>query len=144
MFSSIKMEEYMESELSGIFWVKLVAKNIVLGSSGTHFMHMRVNKYSANQEVALISWFLQIYLPNYFRYHYICIIKIFILSVNRMDREKIIPKLVNSYCSAFFEAVLLKAVEFKTLKVHSCRFDDLPIWSRSCENNTLKISHSKS
>ena len=43
MFSSIKMEEYMKSELSGIFWVKLVAKNIVLGSSGTHFMHMRVN-----------------------------------------------------------------------------------------------------
>ena len=32
----------MESELSGVFWVKLVAKNIVLGSPGTHFMHMRV------------------------------------------------------------------------------------------------------
>ena len=43
MFSSIKMEEYMESEPSGIFKVKLVAKNIVLGSPGTHFMHMRVN-----------------------------------------------------------------------------------------------------
>ena len=33
----------MKSELSGIFWVKMVAKNIVLGSSGTPFMHMRVN-----------------------------------------------------------------------------------------------------
>ena len=42
MFSSIKMEEYMESELSGIFRVKLVTKNIVRGSQGTQFMHMRV------------------------------------------------------------------------------------------------------
>ena len=45
MFSSIKMEEYMESEPSDIFWVKLVAKNIVLASPGTHFMHMRVKKH---------------------------------------------------------------------------------------------------
>ena len=45
MFSSIKMEEYMEPELSGIFWVKMVAKNIVLGSPGTHFMCMRVNPF---------------------------------------------------------------------------------------------------
>ena len=36
------MEKYVESELSGIFTVKLVAKNIVLGSSGTHFMHIRI------------------------------------------------------------------------------------------------------
>ena len=46
--SSIKMEEYMEcmeSELSGIFWAKLVAKNIVLRSPGTHFMHMTANVY---------------------------------------------------------------------------------------------------
>ena len=43
MFSSIKMEEYMESEPSGIFLVKLVAKNIVLWSLGTHSMHMRVS-----------------------------------------------------------------------------------------------------
>ena len=42
MFSSIKMEEYMESELSGIFRVKLVTKNTVCGSPGTQFMHMRV------------------------------------------------------------------------------------------------------
>ena len=45
MFSSIEMEEYLESELSGIFRVKLVAKNIVLGSSGTHFTHMKVKMY---------------------------------------------------------------------------------------------------
>ena len=36
------MEEYMESELCGIFRVKLVTKNIVRGSPGTQFMHMRV------------------------------------------------------------------------------------------------------
>ena len=42
MFSTIKMEEYMESELSGNFRVKLVTKNIVHGSPGTQFMHMRV------------------------------------------------------------------------------------------------------
>ena len=34
----------MESEHSNIFRVELVTKNIVLGSSGTHFMHMRVKK----------------------------------------------------------------------------------------------------
>ena len=43
MFPSIKMKEYIEPELSGIFWVKMVAKYMVLGSPGTHFMHMRVN-----------------------------------------------------------------------------------------------------
>ena len=32
----------MESELSGIFRVKLITKNIVRGSLGTQFMHMRV------------------------------------------------------------------------------------------------------
>ena len=35
MFSSMKMQEYMESELSGISRVKLIAKNIVFGSPGT-------------------------------------------------------------------------------------------------------------
>ena len=34
----------MESELSGIFRVKLVTKNIVRGSPGTQFIHMRINK----------------------------------------------------------------------------------------------------
>ena len=33
----------MESELSGIFPVKLVTKNIVRGCPGTQFMHMRVD-----------------------------------------------------------------------------------------------------
>ena len=33
----------MESELSGIFRVKLVTKNIVRASPGTQFMYMRVN-----------------------------------------------------------------------------------------------------
>ena len=36
------MEEYMESELAGIFPVKVVAKNIMRGSPGIQFMHMRV------------------------------------------------------------------------------------------------------
>ena len=38
------MEESIESEHSGIFQVELVTKNIVLGSSGTHFMYMRVKR----------------------------------------------------------------------------------------------------
>ena len=37
------MEEYIEPKLSGIFWLKIVTKNIVLGSLGIHFMHMKVN-----------------------------------------------------------------------------------------------------
>ena len=44
MFSGMKTEEFMESEHSGIFRVELVTKNVALGSSGTHFMHMRVNE----------------------------------------------------------------------------------------------------
>ena len=35
MFFSMKMEKYMESELFGIFPVKMLAKNIVLRSPGT-------------------------------------------------------------------------------------------------------------
>ena len=35
MFSSMKKEESMESEIYSIFQVKVVAKNIVLGSLGT-------------------------------------------------------------------------------------------------------------
>ena len=34
----------MESELSGIFRVKLATKNIERGSPRAQFMHMRVNK----------------------------------------------------------------------------------------------------
>ena len=37
MFSSMEMEEYMESELPGNFRVKLVDKNLVLGSPGNPF-----------------------------------------------------------------------------------------------------------
>ena len=35
----------MEPEFSGIFGVKLAAKNIVLGSPGSHFMHMMVKRH---------------------------------------------------------------------------------------------------
>ena len=44
MFSSIKIEEFMESKHSAVFRVELVTKNAVLESWGTHFMHMRVNR----------------------------------------------------------------------------------------------------
>ena len=43
MFSDLKMDKFMESEHSVIFRLELVTKSVVLGSSGTHFMHMRVN-----------------------------------------------------------------------------------------------------
>ena len=33
----------MKPELSGIFWVEIVTKNIVLGSPETPFIHVRVN-----------------------------------------------------------------------------------------------------
>ena len=60
MFPSIKMEGYMEPELSIIVWVKMVTKNIVLGSTGTHFMHMRVNN------VLLTAWAnLKLYSKNF-------------------------------------------------------------------------------
>ena len=56
MFSSTKMEEYMEFESSGIFRVKLVAKNIALGSPVTHFMHLRV-KYAQAIPREEYHWF---------------------------------------------------------------------------------------
>ena len=62
MFSSITMEEYMESELSGIFRVKLVTKNTVRGSPGTQFMHMRVK-----QGLYLFVVFVGIFRLLYFR-----------------------------------------------------------------------------
>ena len=42
LFSGIKMEEYMEPELSDIIFKKMVVKNVVFGSPGNHFMLMRV------------------------------------------------------------------------------------------------------
>ena len=45
MFFNIKTEEYIEPDLSGTFWVKMIAKNMALGPLGTHFMHMRVNSF---------------------------------------------------------------------------------------------------
>ena len=37
------MEDYMEFDLSVIFWVKVVTKNIVFGCLEPNFMHVRVN-----------------------------------------------------------------------------------------------------
>ena len=63
IFSSIKIGKYMESELFGIFWVKLVAKNIVRRSPGNHFMYMRVKEtsdysYFVNTIWNTYSWLL--------------------------------------------------------------------------------------
>ena len=55
------MEEYMESELSGIFRIKLVAKYIVLGSQGTQrghvfavwYLFLKTHANDMNQTVTL-------------------------------------------------------------------------------------------
>ena len=49
----MKMEEYKVSELPGIFRIKLVAKNIVLGYLSTHDMHMRLNEKKTTQIFAV-------------------------------------------------------------------------------------------
>ena len=46
MFTSIKMEDNMEFELSGIFRVYVETRNIVLRSLGKFFMHMMVNSHN--------------------------------------------------------------------------------------------------
>ena len=48
----------MESEHSGIFRVELVTKNVVLGSSGTHFMHMRVKVFVKNSDILAGIYFI--------------------------------------------------------------------------------------
>ena len=45
----------MEPELSGTFWVKMVAKNIVLGSPGIHLMHKRVKSLLGMSLLTYIS-----------------------------------------------------------------------------------------
>ena len=45
MFLSMKMEKYIESELSDSFQVKLFVKDMVLGSLGTHLMCIKVNPF---------------------------------------------------------------------------------------------------
>ena len=56
----------MESELSGIFRVKLVTKNIERGSPGTQFMHMRVKMLShlATSYHVLLQ-LVTLYLPSF-------------------------------------------------------------------------------
>ena len=55
IFFSIKIEEYMGAELSGIFWGKMVAKNIAFGSPVTHFMLVRVNKIAGLRPATLLK-----------------------------------------------------------------------------------------
>ena len=54
MFSNMKKEEYMESELSGNFQVKVVPKNIVFGSLGPN----------AELICSMMSIFEETYKPN--------------------------------------------------------------------------------
>lgn len=68
----MKTDEYMKSELSNIFQVKRVLKHMVLLSSGTYFMHMRVQakmqqsityncadfSITSKQELQNYTWFL--------------------------------------------------------------------------------------
>ena len=46
------MKEYMELKLSGIFRVKVVTKNIVLGSLGNDFMHLKINMVNMNHAMS--------------------------------------------------------------------------------------------
>ena len=57
----------MVSELSGIFRVKPVTKNIVRGSPGTQFMHMRVKKETLAQ--AFSCEFFEISKSTFFTEH---------------------------------------------------------------------------
>ena len=66
MFSSINMEEHIERELSGVFLAKMVTKNIVLGTQGTHFMHMRVKNILRVTEMFYINLILNILSSKYF------------------------------------------------------------------------------
>ena len=56
----------MEPELSGIFWAKMVAKNIVTGSSGTHFMRIRVKNVLRFTEMFCVILILNILSSKYF------------------------------------------------------------------------------
>ena len=51
----------MESELSGICWVKVITKNIVLGSLWTHFMHKRVKPAHCVKSVQIRSFFWSVF-----------------------------------------------------------------------------------
>ena len=50
-----------------------------------------------------------------------------------MKRKKVFRGVFRTHSSIYDEAFL---------KVHECRFENLPICSNSCKNNTLKIWHS--
>ena len=60
------MEEYIEHELSDIFLAKMVVKNLVLWSPGTHFTHMRVINVFRVTEMFCIILILNILLFKYF------------------------------------------------------------------------------
>ena len=62
------MEEYMESELSGIFRVKLVTKNIERWSPGTQFMHMRV-KSLKSRRIFFAAVIALLGMRKYSKYH---------------------------------------------------------------------------
>ena len=67
MFSGMKMEEFMESEHSGIFRVELVTKNVVPGSSGTHFMRMGIKFEDTRIPKFQYKSISQTILPNFLK-----------------------------------------------------------------------------
>ena len=75
-FYIIKIEEYMEPKLSGFFWVKMVVKNIVLRSLGTHFMHVRVKQTRSSIETNVIGVKKYIYISLFKFYWKVCKIKV--------------------------------------------------------------------
>ena len=56
----------MESELSSIFRVKLVTKNIVCGFPGTQFMHMKVNVWRSNVLILRFCQLMEYYIEKIF------------------------------------------------------------------------------
>ena len=56
----------MESELSDIFRVKPVTKNIVRVSPGTQFMYMRVNVWRSNVLILALCQLMEYYIVKIF------------------------------------------------------------------------------
>ena len=78
-FSSVKMDEFMQSELSDIFHVKLVAKNIVLVCPGTQ--HQTVSavwclflKKHTNVNISVFAFILILWKLFYFISFFFCLL----------------------------------------------------------------------
>ena len=56
MFTSIKIEEYMEPELSGIFWVKTVAKYKLFESTEQSYLKTGKNLQFTLRDGYFLLW----------------------------------------------------------------------------------------